>query len=276
MIPKKRKTVMYIVMALITVIVVFPLLWMVLLSFKTSSEIMSNPLAWPTAFNLDNFKNALNTLDFPRLYANTFEVCIVSLALELIITFCSSFVIARMEFKHPKLKQLLYGFLIMGLAVSPFILLFPVYRINAFMGLRGKWALVFPYVASSISFNTLLLTAYLKQLPVEIDEAAVIDGCNLWDLITKVVLPMAKPVIATVVIFNALYIWNEYPYASVMLRDVSDYTLSMGASFFKGNYTVDYGGIVASSLMVIIPELIFYGIFQKNIVEGMTAGAVKG
>ena len=276
MIPKKRKTVMYIVMALITVIVVFPLLWMVLLSFKTSSEIMSNPLAWPTAFNLDNFKNALNTLDFPRLYANTFEVCIVSLALELIITFCSSFVIARMEFKHPKLKQLLYGFLIMGLAVSPFILLFPVYKINAFMGLRGKWALVFPYVASSISFNTLLLTAYLKQLPVEIDEAAVIDGCNLWDLITKVILPMAKPVIATVVIFNALYIWNEYPYASVMLRDVSDYTLSMGASFCKGNYTVDYGGIVASSLMIIIPELIFYGIFQKNIVEGMTAGAVKG
>lgn len=276
MIPKKRKTVMYIVMALITVIVVFPLLWMVLLSFKTSSEIMSNPLAWPTAFNLDNFKNALNTLDFPRLYANTFEVCIVSLALELIITFCSSFVIARMEFKHPKLKQLLYGFLIMGLAVSPFILLFPVYRINAFMGLRGKWALVFPYVASSISFNTLLLTAYLKQLPVEIDEAAVIDGCNLWDLITKVILPMAKPVIATVVIFNALYIWNEYPYASVMLKDVSDYTLSMGASFFKGNYTVDYGGIVASSLMIIVPELIFYGLFQKNIVEGMTAGAVKG
>ena len=276
MIPKKRKTVMYIVMALITVIVVFPLLWMVLLSFKTSSEIMSNPLAWPTAFNLDNFKNALNTLDFPRLYANTFEVCIVSLALELIITFCSSFVIARMEFKYPKLKQLLYGFLIMGLAVSPFILLFPVYKINAFMGLRGKWALVFPYVASSISFNTLLLTAYLKQLPVEIDEAAVIDGCNLWDLITKVILPMAKPVIATVVIFNALYIWNEYPYASVMLKDVSDYTLSMGASFFKGNYTVDYGGIVASSLMIIVPELIFYGLFQKNIVEGMTAGAVKG
>ena len=198
------------------------------------------------------------------------------MALELIITFCSSFVIARMGFKHPKLKQLLYGFLIMGLAVSPFILLFPVYKINAFMGLRGKWALVFPYVARSISFNTLLLTAYLKQLPVEIDEAAVIDGCNLWDLITKVILPMAKPVIATVVIFNALYIWNEYPYASVMLRDVSDYTLSMGASFFKGNYTVDYGGIVASSLMIIIPELIFYGIFQKNIVEGMTAGAVKG
>ena len=166
--------------------------------------------------------------------------------------------------------------MILGLSVSPFILLFPVYKINIFFGLSGKWALIFPYAASSISFNTLLLTAYLKQLPTEIDEAAVIDGCNIWQLMVKVILPMAKPVIATIVIFNVLYIWNEYPYASVMLKDVSDYTLSMGASFFKGNYTVDYGGIVASSLMIIVPELIFYGLFQKNIVEGMTAGAVKG
>ena len=85
-----------------------------------------------------------------------------------------------------------------------------------------------------------------------------------------------RQVIATVVIFNVLYIWNEYPFASVILRDASDYTLSMGASFFKGTYTVDYGGIIASSIMIIVPELIFYGLFQKNIVEGMTAGAVKG
>lgn len=86
------------------------ILWMVLLSFKSSSEIMSNPLAMPKAFNLDNFKHALETLNFPQLYANTFVVCIVSVVLELIITFCSSFVIARMEFKHPKAKSLLYGF----------------------------------------------------------------------------------------------------------------------------------------------------------------------
>lgn len=85
-----------------------------------------------------------------------------------------------------------------------------------------------------------------------------------------------QTVIATVVIFNVLYIWNEYPFASVMLRSQNDYTLSMGASFFKGTYTVDYGGIVASSVMIIIPELVFYGLFQKKIVGGMVAGAVKG
>lgn len=276
MLSKRKKAGMYVLIAIITALVVFPFIWMLVLSFKTNSEIMSSPLSLPEVFNLDNYKHALEILNFPRLYANTFFVCIVSLVVELIITYFSSFVLARMEFKNKKIKKMLYGFLILGLSVSPFILLFPVYKINVIFGLRGKLALILPYVATSISFNTLLLVGYLKALPSEIDEAAIIDGCNIWDLMFRIILPMTKPVIATIVIFNVLYIWNEFPFASVMLREASDYTLSMGASFFKGTYTVDYGGIVASSVMIIIPELIFYGLFQKNIVEGMTAGAVKG
>ena len=276
MVNNKKKTTMYIGMILITLLVVFPFIWMVILSLKTNSEIMSSPLSLPKSLNFDNYKNALETLDYLRLYSNTFFVCIISVVVEVIITFLSSFVLSRMVFQNKKIPKFIYEFLIMGLSISPFILLFPVYKINVAMGLRGKLALIFPYIATSISFNTLLLVGYLKSLPTEIDEAAVIDGSNIWNLMLKVILPMTKPVIATIVIFNVLYIWNEFPFASVMLRDVSDYTLSMGASFFKGNYTVDYGGIVASSIMIIIPELIFYGIFQKNIVEGMTAGAVKG
>lgn len=276
MVNNKKKTTMYIGMILITLLVVFPFIWMVILSLKTNSEIMFSPLSLPKSLNFDNYKNALETLDYLRLYSNTFFVCIISVVVEVIITFLSSFVLSRMVFQNKKIPKFIYEFLIMGLSISPFILLFPVYKINVAMGLRGKLALIFPYIATSISFNTLLLVGYLKSLPTEIDEAAVIDGCNIWNLMLKVILPMTKPVIATIVIFNVLYIWNEFPFASVMLRDVSDYTLSMGASFFKGNYTVDYGGIVASSIMIIIPELIFYGIFQKNIVEGMTAGAVKG
>lgn len=236
---------------------------------------MNTPLSLPKSLDLENYRHAMKILDYKRLYGNTIFICAVSIVIELTITFFSSFVIARMEF-NKKIKELLYGFLILGLSISPFILLFPVYKINVFFGLSGKAGLIFPYVATSISFNTLLLVGYLKTLPSEIDEAAVMDGCNIWQLMLRVILPMTKPVIATVVIFNVLYIWNEYPFASIMLRDVADYTLSMGASFFKGTYTVDYGGIIASSIMIIIPELIFYGIFQKNIVEGMTAGAVKG
>jgi len=275
MISKRKKTALIIGIAVITAIVVFPFVWMIILSFKTNTEIMTNPLALPQIFNVDNYKRAFEVLDYGKLYGNTIFVCLCSIVIELVITFFSSFVIARMHFNE-KIRKMLYSFLTLGLSISPFILLFPVYKINTLFGFSGKLALVLPYVATSISFNTLLLVGYLKSLPAEIDEAAVMDGCNIWQLMRQVILPMTKPVIATVVIFNVLYIWNEYPFASVMLRNVSDYTLSMGASFFKGKYTVDYGGIIASSVMIIIPELIFYGIFQKNIVEGMTAGAVKG
>lgn len=272
---KKNRFVMTVIMVIITVFAVFPFVWMILLSFKENNDIMLNPLSFPKSLDFSNYKDALDTLNYPQLYGNTFFICIISMIIELVITFLSSFVIARMAFNR-RLKSLVYGYLILGLSISPFILLFPVYRICVFFHISGKLRLVFPYVATSISFNTLLFTGYLRKLPLEIDEAAIIDGCNLYQLITKVIIPMSKPVIATIVIFNVLYIWNEFPFASVMLRDVTDYTLSMGASFFKGKYSVDYGGIIASSIMIIIPELIFYGIFQKNIVEGMTAGAVKG
>jgi len=275
MVSKKKTAVMYILMAVITVIVVFPFAWMFLLSMKTNSEIMLSPLSMPDSFDLSNYVNALQILNYGELYANTFFICIISIMIELVITFLSAFVLARMEFNN-KIKTMLYSFLITGLAISPFILLFPVYKINLLFGLKGKAGLIMPYVATSISFNTLLFVGYLKALPKEIDEAAIVDGTDLWQLIGKVIIPMAKPVIATVVIFNVLYIWNEYPFASVMLRDINDYTLSMGVFFFKGKYSVDYGGIIASSIMIIIPELIFYGLFQKNIVDGMTAGAVKG
>ena len=273
---KGKKIGYTIVIVIVTVLVVFPLAWMLLLSFKTNEEIMSSPVSLPSVFQLDNYKNALKTLDYLQLYKNTISICLVALALELVCTFLSSFVIARMYFVNKRIPNLMFKYIIIGLAVSPFILLFPVYRIDVLLKLSGKWALVFSYAAASVSFNTLLLVNYLKQLPKEIDEAAVVDGCKIWNLIFKVVFPMSKPVLATVIIFNVLYIWNEFPYASVMLRDIPDYTLSMGASFFKGTYTVDYGGIVASNIMIIVPELLFYGIFQKNIVEGITAGAVKG
>jgi raffinose/stachyose/melibiose transport system permease protein len=276
MIPKNKRRAMYLLMGAITLVMVFPFLWMLLMSFKSNAQILSNPLSWPTSFDWTNYSNALQTLNYPRLYFNTFLVCVVSVSIELVLTILSSFAIARMTFQHPALTKVIYSFLIVGLSVSPFILLFPVYRINLFFGLSEQWGLIFPYVASSVSFNTLLFVGYLRALPQEIDEAAIIDGCSIWDLLFRVILPMTKPVIATVVIFNVLYIWNEYPFASVMLRNQANYTLSMGASFFKGTFTVDYGGIVASAVMIIIPELIFYGLFQKKIVGGMVAGAVKG
>ena len=268
--------VQYLLLALVLIFAVLPFLWMLLLSFKTNNEIFNLPLGLPAHFSFENYTRAFQTLNFLQLYGNTFFIAALAMVLELLLSFSSSFVLAKMSFRNARLKSFLYGFLIAGLTISPFILLFPVYRINAILHLREQIGLVLPYVASSISFNTLLFVGYLKSLPSEIDEAAIIDGCNLFDLILRIIVPIAMPVIITVIIFNVLYIWNEFPFASIIIHKASNYTLSLGASFFKGKYNIDYAGLIASSVMMIIPQLVFYGVFQKNIVEGMTAGAVKG
>ncbi|KFI75052.1 hypothetical protein [Bifidobacterium mongoliense] len=151
MISKRNKIIMYILMAVVTVLTVFPFIWMLIMSFKSNADILSNPLSMPKALNWSNYRTALKTLNYPQLYLNTFMVCVVSLVIELVITFFSSFALARMTYRHPWASKAVYGFLIAGLSVSPFILLFPVYKINLFFGLREQWALVFPYVASSIA-----------------------------------------------------------------------------------------------------------------------------
>ena len=123
MVKSRKKAGQYCLMVLITFLVVLPFLWMLVLSFKTNSEILSTPLALPKTFNFDNYKHAMETLNFPQLYGNTLFVCVISLISELIITFLSSFVLARMEFENEGIRKLLYGFLIIGLSISPFILL---------------------------------------------------------------------------------------------------------------------------------------------------------
>ena len=136
--------------------------------------------------------------------------------------------------------------------------------------------LILPYVAVNISFNTLLFTGFLRDIPGELEEAAIIDGCNLFNLCTKVVIPVMKPTFVTIIIFNAVYIYNEFPFASTFIQNNVLNTVSLMTSMFKGQYSMDYSGIIAASLMIILPELVFYVILQKYIISGMTAGAVKG
>ena len=273
---RKKLGVSYVLMVLLTAAIVIPIIWLVFISMKPNSEILNDPLSLPSSLNLENYASALRTLDLFTLYKNTFFIALCALVVEIVITFSSAVGLTRLHFRRDSVRSGLQGFLQMGLAVSPFILLFPIYKINRFFGFGQQLSLILPYIATSISFNTLLFTAYLRTIPKELDEAALMDGVNLWQLITKILVPIAKPVLATVIIFNLLYIWNEYPFASIMIEKPAYYTISRGIAAFQGQYNIDYGGLAAYSVMVLLPELIFYGIFQRHVVDGMTVGAVKG
>lgn len=262
---------------LITLIIMVPFLWMILLSFKDSSAILTDTLSLPKSLDLSNFNRAFETLDFKLIYKNTCIIAVVAIFFEMIITYMSSFALSRFVFKKKKISQALYLLFISGQAIPPFILLFPVYRLTIAAGIENTYlSLILPYIATSIGFNTLLFTGFLKEFPSELEEAALLDGCNLFELCWKVVFPVVKPVVVTIFIFNILYIWNEYPFAATLISDSSKMTIPLAISEFKGRYNIDYGGIVAASILLIIPQLTFYAIFQKKIIKGMTAGAVKG
>lgn len=262
---------------IVTLCILLPLMWMVLLSFKTNSDILNNPFSILGSFSFDNYARALETLNLGLLYKNTFIIAAITIVIEILITFMSSYALARMVFRSERLKRSVTALLLMGLAIPAFILLFPVYRITIYFGITNTYAsLVIPYIATSISFNTLLFTGFLRGFPKEVEEAAVIDGCGLFTLGRAVVFPIIMPVVATVFIFNVLYIWNEFPFAVTLISNEAMTTISLGISQFKGRFNIDYGGIIAASILLIIPQLVFFVFFQRFIIEGMTAGAVKG
>lgn len=273
---RRRLVVLAAIAYLVTFAIVLPIGWIALLSFQPSANILNDPFAL-AGLSLDNYRNALRSLPLLRMYGNTLLIALVSVSVGTVISFMAAFALTRMVFRRRRLQSATKFYLLAGLAVPVYILLFPVYRLDLALGLFGTYgALIAPYVAVSIPFNTLLLTGFLAEFPAEIEEAAVIDGAGLWRICVTVVLPLIRPVIATIVIFNVVYVFNEFPFASILINSPDLVTVSLAVSRFQGQFTVDYGGMMASATLVLIPQLVIYAFFQRHIIAGMTAGAVKG
>jgi raffinose/stachyose/melibiose transport system permease protein len=261
---------------LITFLIILPLLWIALLSLQPSGNILSNPFSFEN-LTFDNYVNAISSLPLLRMYGNTLLIAVVSVTVGTAISFMSAFALTRMVFRRRRAQSAVRFYLLAGLAVPVYILLFPVYRLDLALGIFGTYAaLIVPYIAVTIPFNTLLMTGFLREFPAELEEAAIIDGVGLWRLCWSVVLPLMRPVIATILIFNIVYVFNEFPFASILINDPDMVTVSLAVSRFQGQYTVDYGGMMAAATLVLLPQLIIYAMFQKQVIAGMTAGAVKG
>lgn len=261
---------------LITFVIVLPLAWIVLLSLQPSGNILGNPFSL-TGLTLDNYVKVIGSLPLLKMYGNTILIAVVSVTIGTAVSFTASFALTRMIFRRRRTQSGLRFYLLAGLVVPVYILLFPVYRMDLALGVFGTYAaLILPYIAVSIPFNTLLLTGFLREFPAELEEAAIIDGAGLWRLCWTVVLPLMKPVIATILIFNVVYVFNEFPFASILINNPDMVTVSLAVSRFQGQYTVDYGGMMASATLVLLPQLAIYALFQKQVIAGMTVGAVKG
>ncbi|MCF6525408.1 carbohydrate ABC transporter permease [Streptomyces sp. JJ36] len=262
---------------LITFLILLPLFWIVLLSFQTNENILARPFSL-SDLSLANYDKALETLDLMLMYKNTLILAVFSVTIGLAVSYMAAFALTRMAFRNGRRRtqNAMKYYLLAGLAVPVYILLFPVYRLDIALGLFGTHAaLILPYIAMTIPFNTLLLTGFLREFPEEIEQAAVIDGVGLWSMAWRVVFPLMRPVVATLAILNVIYVWNEFPFAVTLINDPSFTTISLGVSQFQGAYSVDYGAMMASATLVLIPQLVIYAVFQRQVIAGMTAGALK-
>ena len=268
-------TVSHILLIIWAAIVVLPLLWTLLTSFKTTSEIFSSPFGLPKTLQWVNFKNAWITAGIGDYFLNTILVVFSALILVMVFGAMSAYVLARFKFHG---NRLIYVLFLAGNTFPIFLAVVPLFFTLKNMHLLNTMqGLIITYVAFALPFTVFFLYAFFKTLPYEIYEAAQIDGAGEWTTFFRVMLPMAKPGLASVAIFNFLGLWNQYLIPVALNTNTDNYVLSQGLAAFaaRTNYEVDYGALFASVVVTILPVLIVYIIFQRQLQGSVSQGTMK-
>lgn len=275
----KRKSVICWIVAFVLaigylIISCLPFIFMVLNSFKEKFEMLvKGVFALPDAFYIENYKEVL-TGGFTTYFMNSVIVLAVSLTLLLFIAACASYPLARFKFK---LSGTIYAAIVACMSIPVHITLIPVFKMAKSTGLYDSiWALIGPYVAFAVPISVFILTSFMKEIPREIEESAEIDGCGKIKMFFAMILPLAKPGLATLAIYNGVNMWNEFSFAYTLTQSSANRTLPLAIWEFQGQYSMNTPMIMAVLILSLLPMIILFIIFQDKLVKGMTAGAVKG
>src|SRR5215475_11016480 len=251
-----------------------PFYFMVQSGFKKQFELLSNPF-WtlPREWVLENYRTVLQG-PFLRSLLNSAFVVSVSVTLILLIGSMAAFVFARIDFR---LNRLLFAAVIAGLAIPSHVTLIPVYLLTTRMGLYDTlWALIGPYVAFNLPLAIFILTEFMRHIPRELEEAARLDGAGTAAFFWRVALPLSRPGLATVGIYNAVTLWNEFVFAYVLTSSPSRRTLPLAIWDYQGQYTANIPLIMAVLSLSALPLILIYIVAQERVISGMMAGALKG
>ncbi len=249
--------------------------FMVTSSLKTNQTIFIRPWNLPESFNLDNFVKAWSKLNFARYTLNSLIVTIVSIALLIIISAPASYALTRTRIRFAKPMTF---FIMAGMGIPVQLLFIPLFKMLASLNLIDKLGgLILIYTTLSIPFTVFLLTGFFLTIPVELEEAAYIDGCNEFQTFLRIMIPMAVPGIITAAIFNFIGIWNEYMYALIFTSSTENKTLALGLYSLQValQYTGDWATVFAGSVLVMIPTTIMFILLSGKFISGITLGALK-
>lgn len=262
-----------IIMLMICILMLIPFYYLVVNTFKTPQEMSNSPLALPTHITFDNYKKAFASMDFARSLTNSLVITIISVTLIVLLGAMAAYPIARR--KHKMYKGILLYFLL-GYMVPAQTIMIPLYLLLQKMHLLNNIAGLILVYASWCNFALFLYQGFFKNLPEDVEEAAMIDGCTPWQSFWKIVFPMLKPITTTIVIFEVMWVWNDFLYPYLFLSSNKAFTLVMQVYKGVGQFSNDWAMMLSTMVLVLIPVVIFYLIMQKNIVAGITSGAVKG
>ena len=254
-------------------VTVFPFLWMVLTSFKTVGEAMQiPPTFFPKQFLVDAYGQIITALPFARVYLNTIITTVVTTIVQVMFCSMAAYAFARIEFPF---KNVIFVLILSVLMVPGQIFLIPQYQIIQKLGLLDTIpALFLPNLFSA--FGTFLLRQFFMSLPKELEEAAFLDGCSRYQIFWKIMLPLTKPGIVSLVIFTAKFAWNDFMWPLIVNTSPKMMTLGPALSTLEGQYTTKYPMQMAGAVMAVIPIIVLFFIFQKQFIEGVAQSGIKG
>jgi multiple sugar transport system permease protein len=274
-IERLQTTVAYALLGLLLLLVLFPFYWMTITSFKTEDQMRSLvSMFWPAPFVVENYTQLLTKTDFTVWYRNSALVAVSSTLVATAIGTIGAYALARLSFLG---RAFLSSATLITYLVPPSILFIPLYAQIRTMGLADSLAgLIAAYPSFTVPFVTWLLMGYFGSIPVELEEAAMIDGATRFGAFRRVILPLAAPGVLAAGLFAFTQAWNEFLYALVFISDVKQRTLPVGLSTFITGDVYGWGYLMAGAVLTTLPVILVYTYLQRYMVEGLTAGSVKG
>lgn len=263
----------YFYMVLCVLTALFPIIWVILSSFKTNREIFSSGLSLPETFSFSGYQQALEISPIPRFFVNSLIVTILSTVLCVFAISLAAYVFARVNFKG---KNLLYSILSLSLVIPMTSLILPVYQIISKMGLYDTYAgLILVYAALSLPMSLLVLRRSFESIPKGLEEAAYVDGASFVRTYFQIMLPCAKSGLASAAVLAFLNGWNEFTFALVLTSSERVRTLPLSLSYFTSQFSFNYTAMFAAITIAVIPSILIFAIFQENIISSLTAGSMK-
>ena len=272
---KPRKIVLQIFMTVLALLFLTPIFIIINYSFKTKKELyLNSPLSLPESLNFDNYVKAFDKLDLVTTFGNTLFYTVISVFLLAVLCGVTAWAIARCKRKFFKFC---YVYFIVGILIPYQALFLPIYIIGFNLHLTNtRYGIIFMYVATGISFGVFLMNSFMSTVPLELEEAARIDGCSVYRTYFSVVLPLLRPAMATLVIMQAFQIWNDYLLASLYVSKNDLKTLTVSIQSLFSAQSNDYTTAMAAIVISVLPIVILFLALQKYFIKGMTVGAVKG